>query len=50
MILAAYINLWGKRVGAIVWNPNTNISSFEFDQEFKKHRWDVSPIVMPLSS
>lgn len=50
MILAAYINLWGQRVGAIVWNPNTNISSFEFDQEFKKQNWDVSPIVMPLSS
>lgn len=50
MILAAYINLWGKRVGAIVWNPDTNISSFEFDPDFKKLSWDVSPIVMPISS
>lgn len=50
MITAAYINIWGLRVGAVSWNPNTNISKFEFDISFKEQKLNVSPILMDISS
>lgn len=49
MITTAFINLWDKRVGAIAWNPNTEIAAFEFDPSFHKNNWDLSPIMMPIA-
>jgi HipA N-terminal domain len=50
VITTAFINLWDKRVGAIAWNPNTEIASFEYDPSFYTNNWDISPIKKPTLS
>ncbi len=49
MITTAYIHLWNTRLGAIAWNTERSIASFEFDSNFLKKGLDVSPIMMPIS-
>lgn len=36
MITTAYINIWNERVGAIAWNENTGIATFEYQPSFLK--------------
>lgn len=48
MITTAYINIWGQRVGAIAWNPETGISSFEYEPDFLKTNIDLAPLTMPI--
>ncbi len=45
----AFINIWNVRIGAIAWNDQTGLGSFEFDNKFRDKDWDISPIMMPLS-
>ena len=45
----AFINIWNVRIGAIAWNDQTGLGSFEFDHKFVERDWDISPIVMPVS-
>ncbi len=46
---AAFINLWNKRVGAVIWNANKQIGEFEFDRKFLNLHLDIAPIMMPLA-
>lgn len=48
MVNVAYIKIWNELIGAIAYDATTGISSFEFDTNFLKHNWDLSPIKMPL--
>ena len=48
MITTAYINIWNKRVGAIAWNQNTGIATFEYQPSFFENEWDLSPLKMPM--
>lgn len=51
MITVAYVNLWNKRVGAIAWNPNTRIGSFEFEPAFlSDNKWNIAPLKMPIEN
>lgn len=50
MVNTAFIYLWGKRVGAIAWDKNTGIGSFEYDPAFKQQNWDIAPLLMPIDS
>jgi serine/threonine-protein kinase HipA len=50
MIENAYINIWGKRVGAIHWNQNSGTADFEFDPTFFQHKFDIAPLKMPLGT
>jgi serine/threonine-protein kinase HipA len=50
MITTAFIHLWGKRIGAVAWNPDLGYASFEFESTFAANGWDVSPIKMPVDS
>ncbi len=45
----AFINIWNVRIGAIAWNDQTGLGSFEFDNKFVDKDWDISPILMPVS-
>jgi serine/threonine-protein kinase HipA len=47
MITTAFINLWSKRVGAIAWDVDRRIGSFEFDPAFLSNKWDIAPLKMP---
>ncbi len=48
MITSAFINIWNKRVGAIAWDPDSELCSFEYDPKFVKNRWDLAPLKMPV--
>lgn len=48
MIENAFINIWGKRIGAIHWNQETGIADFEFEAKFFQENLDVSPLKMPI--
>lgn len=48
MVVAAEIWIWDQLAGAILWDENRQLGSFEFDQKFLRSRLDISPIKMPL--
>nr|MBP8067520.1 HipA N-terminal domain-containing protein [Pedobacter sp.] len=45
----AYINIWNKRVGAVSWDEERKLGSFEFDPSFISNNWNISPIKMPIN-
>lgn len=47
MVTTAFINIWGKRVGAVAWNPDTELASFEYDPKFSLEKWALAPLKMP---
>jgi serine/threonine-protein kinase HipA len=47
MVTTAFINIWGKRVGAIAWNPATEVASFEYEPAFLSNNWELAPVQMP---
>ncbi|SDL80194.1 serine/threonine-protein kinase HipA [Daejeonella rubra] len=44
----AYVNIWNKRVGAVSWDPDRRLASFEYDAGFSVNGWDIAPLKMPL--
>jgi serine/threonine-protein kinase HipA len=48
MITTAFIHLWNKRVGAIAWDTNNRLASFEYDPAFLNHNWNIAPLTMPI--
>lgn len=50
MITTAFVKIWNQLVGAIAWNPETEIGSFEYDSSFIDLGWDLAPIKMPIGA
>lgn len=50
MITTAFVNIWGLRVGAVAWDDNTGLGSFEYDPAFKTKSFDLAPLKMPIDS
>jgi serine/threonine-protein kinase HipA len=50
MITTAFIKIWGETVGAVAWNPETGIASFEYDTKFITRKWDLAPLKMPVAN
>lgn len=50
MVTTAFVNIWGIRVGAIAWDDNTRLGSFEYDPSFKEKSYDLAPIKLPIDS
>lgn len=50
MITTAFINIWNQRVGAIAWDSDTGLGSFEYDGTFLKNNWNLSPIKMSIEN
>lgn len=48
MITTAFVNIWNQRVGAVAWNHESRLGSFEYDPAFLEHHWNVAPLMMPL--
>lgn len=48
MITTAYVNIWNKRVGAIAWDDNNGLGTFEYEPSFLVNNWDLSPLKMPI--
>lgn len=50
MITNAFVKIWGETVGAVAFNLETGLVSFEYDTKFIKKNWDLAPLKMPLAS
>ena len=46
----AVINLWGRQIGAVLWDEGRNIGVFEYTPEFVRSGIEVAPLSMPLRS
>jgi len=46
----AFVKIWGVLAGAVAWDERTGIATFEYDSDFKKKNWDLSPLKMPIQS
>lgn len=47
MVTTAFVNLYGQRVGAVAWDTNRGIASFEYDPKFPLEQLPIAPIKMP---
>jgi serine/threonine-protein kinase HipA len=36
----AIVKIWGQQVGAVAWDDQTGLASFEYDTTFKNLNWD----------
>ncbi|WP_335976153.1 type II toxin-antitoxin system HipA family toxin [Gaetbulibacter jejuensis] len=50
MVDAAEIKLWGELVGAVRWDAQQQLGFFQYDPNFIKKGWDLSPIKMPIAN
>jgi len=50
MITAAFVKIWGERVGAVAWNPNQRLAQLEYLPTIKTLGWELAPLKMPTSS
>ena len=46
----ATVRLWDLPVGAVAWDPERGIGTFEYDPAFVRQGIDVAPLAMPLRS
>lgn len=49
MVDVAEIKLWNTLVGAVRWDEQNQLASFEYSPAFLKKEWNISPIKMPIS-
>ena len=45
----AFVKLWDDLVGAVAWDPDREISVFEYEPSFLQRNLDIAPLHMPLS-
>jgi len=48
MVDVALIKIWGELVGAVRWDAERQLASFEYDKFFLEKGYDLSPIKMPI--
>ncbi|MBD0822905.1 type II toxin-antitoxin system HipA family toxin [Aestuariibaculum marinum] len=46
----AFVKIWNQVVGAVSWNDDTGLASFEYTPEFKALGIELSPVKMPTQS
>jgi serine/threonine-protein kinase HipA len=46
---ALQVFLWGRRVGAVAWIEEDRNAEFQYDDDFLRTGFEISPIIMPLS-
>src|SRR5690554_3333341 len=44
----AEVKIWGKLAGAVAWDADSGLATFEFDLGFKQLGWDLAPLKMPV--
>ncbi len=50
MITTAFVKIWDELVGAVAWNEDDQLASFEYDPSFLDNNWDLAPLKMPISA
>lgn len=48
--VVANVLLWGKHVGAVLWNYENDYATFEFEASFLSSGVDVAPLTMPIEN
>ncbi|MBA3017556.1 MAG: type II toxin-antitoxin system HipA family toxin [Proteobacteria bacterium] len=48
MVSIAKVNIWNTFVGAVAWDDSRGYATFEFDPNFLKKKWNLSPLVMSI--
>lgn len=48
VLQTALIHIWGNLVGAVLWNEETGLASFEYEPSFLGTAWELSPLKMPM--
>lgn len=46
----AVVNLWGRQIGAVLWDESRQLGVFEYTPEFIASNYEVAPLTMPLRS
>jgi serine/threonine-protein kinase HipA len=49
-IKTAFVKIWGQTVGAVAWDEEKGLASFEYEPKFKSNKIDLAPIKMPIRS
>jgi serine/threonine-protein kinase HipA len=49
-VKTAFVKIWGQTVGAVAWDENQELASFEYEPKFKANHIDLAPIKMPVAS
>lgn len=49
-VKTAFVKIWGQTVGAVAWDEDQGIASFEYEPKFKSNNIDLAPIKMPSKS
>ncbi len=48
MSTRATIHLWGRQIGAVIWDSNRDLGIFEYDPRFAGSAVEIAPLTMPL--
>jgi serine/threonine-protein kinase HipA len=46
----AEVKIWGKLAGAVAWDENADLATFEYDPKFKQLGWDIASLTMPIAA
>jgi serine/threonine-protein kinase HipA len=46
----AYVNIWNTRVGAVAWNAESGLGTFEFEPSFISLDLNLAPLKLPLTA
>jgi serine/threonine-protein kinase HipA len=49
LVDTAVVRLWGQTVGAVAWDRNRRVGTFEYEPTFLRSGLEISPLRMPLS-
>ncbi len=49
MVKVAKVYIWNTLAGAVLWNEDRQVATFEYDANFINRGWDLSPLMMPVS-
>jgi serine/threonine-protein kinase HipA len=44
----AEFHVWGRRIGAVAWDAQTELATFQYNPEFFASNIQVAPLTMPL--
>jgi len=50
MVDVAEVKIWGELVGAVRWDSESQLASFQYDKKFLAKGYDLSPIKMPIEN
>lgn len=48
MVDVAEVSIWGEPVGAVRWDPQSGLASFQYREEFLARGYDLAPLKMPI--